>query len=110
MDAKFTSSVLGAGTANVFVTADETAAYGLGPVGALCAPIYAEVDYTTKNDVGTLDAVGGDCIAPIGTEIAGNADFGSSNILSYGFASFAGSINGTTAATKVTFSGFAVTK
>jgi hypothetical protein len=63
--AKFTSTVIGKGTANVFITLDETG-YGLPPVtdpsfGPICRPFIAEFDVTAKNDTQELEAVGGVC-------------------------------------------------
>jgi hypothetical protein len=64
--AEFTSTVIGKGTAKVFITADRTAGYGLPPVtnpsaGPICEPFIAEFDVTAKNDTQELEAVGGVC-------------------------------------------------
>jgi hypothetical protein len=62
--AKFTSTVIGKGTANVFITVDDTG-YGLpiptNPSRLICFPFVAEFDVTAKNDTEELEAVGGDC-------------------------------------------------
>jgi hypothetical protein len=70
--AKFTSTVIGKGTANVFITADRTAGYGLPPVtdpsfGPICRPFIAEFDVTAKNDTQELEAVGGACLSVPGS-------------------------------------------
>jgi len=64
--AKFSSTVIGKGTANVFITVDGTAGYGL-PIPTnpnqrlICLPFVAEFDVTAKNDTEELEAVGGGC-------------------------------------------------
>jgi hypothetical protein len=65
--AKFTSTVIGKGTANVFITVDETAGYGLPVVSnpdhpTVCHPFVAEFDVTTKSDTEELEAVGGETL------------------------------------------------
>jgi hypothetical protein len=63
--AKVSSPALGAGSANIFATIDDTAAFGLGA----CAPVYAEIDITAKKDSPTFDAVGSLCFEPDGETV-----------------------------------------
>lgn len=63
--AKVSSPALGAGTANIFATIDNTAAFALGA----CAPVYAEIDVTAKRDSPIFNAVGGLCFEPDGDAV-----------------------------------------
>ena len=60
MGAKFSSSGIGKGAANLFATFDLTAAFG--PLGGDCVPLDAEIDVIAKKDSPTFDVVGGACI------------------------------------------------
>ena len=64
-DAKVSSPALGAGTAKLSVTVDDTSAFALGA----CAPVYAEIDVTAKKDSPTFNAVGGICFEPNGEAV-----------------------------------------
>jgi len=63
---KVSSRALGEGTANIFATIDDTAAFALGA----CGPVYAEIEISAKKDSPTFNAVGGICF-----EADGNAVF-----------------------------------
>jgi hypothetical protein len=65
MAAKVSSPALGAGTANIFATIDNTSAFALGA----CAPVYAEFDITAKRDSPTFNAIGGMCFEPNGEAV-----------------------------------------
>jgi hypothetical protein len=60
--ATVSSRALGAGTANIFATIDNTASFALGQ----CAPVYVEIDITAKKDSPIFNAVGGLCFEPDG--------------------------------------------
>ena len=63
---KVSSPALGAGTANIFATIDNSAAFAtLGD----CAPVYAEIDITAKRDSPIFNAVGGLCFEPDGDAV-----------------------------------------
>jgi len=62
---KVSSHALGEGTANIFATLDNTAAFALGQ----CGPIYAEIDITAKKDSPIFNAVGGICFEPDGDAV-----------------------------------------
>jgi hypothetical protein len=63
--AEFTANLIGKGTANVFITIDKSAGYGLpiptNPSSQTCYPFVAEFDVAAKNDTAELEAVGGSC-------------------------------------------------
>jgi hypothetical protein len=62
---KVSSHALGEGTANIFVTIDNTAAFALGQ----CGPVYAEIDITAKKDSPIFNAAGGMCFEPDGDAV-----------------------------------------
>jgi hypothetical protein len=63
--AKISSRALGAGTANIYATIDNTSAFALGA----CAPVYAEFDISAKRDSPIFNAVGGMCFEPNGEAV-----------------------------------------
>jgi len=66
---KVSSRALGGGTANIFATTDNTAAFALGA----CAPVYAEIDTTAKKDSPIFNAVGAMCFEPGGNAVFNGA-------------------------------------
>ena len=60
--AKFTSSGIGKGDANVFATVDVGGAYG--SLGTDCMPVYAEIDVIAKKDSPSFAVVGAACFDP----------------------------------------------
>ena len=66
---KVSSRALGAGTANIFATIDNTASFAMGA----CAPVYAEIDITAKKDSPIFDAVGAICFEPDGNAVFSGA-------------------------------------
>jgi hypothetical protein len=91
--AKFTANLIGKGTANVFITIDQTAGYGLPVTSSpgeptICYPFVAEFDVTAKNDTEELEAVGGDCLGQTTTLFGGNFGLEKSTIFTNGAAPF----------------------
>ena len=66
MGVKVSSPALGAGTANIFTTIDNTADFA---TMGNCAPVYAEFDITAKRDSPIFNAVGGLCFEPDGDAV-----------------------------------------
>ena len=66
---KVSSRALGAGTANIFATIDNTASFAMGA----CAPVYAEIDITAKKDSPIFNAVGAMCFEPDGNAVFSGA-------------------------------------
>jgi hypothetical protein len=91
--AKFLSTVIGKGTANVFITIDGTAGYGLPVVSdptqpSICHPFVAEIDVTLKNDSEELEAVGGVCLGQTTYQFGGAFGLEKSAIFTDGAAPF----------------------
>ena len=85
--------MIGKGTANVFITIDESAGYGLPVTSSpgeptVCHPFVAEFDVTAKNDTEELEAVGGDCLGQTTTPFGGNFGLEKSTIFTNGAAPF----------------------
>jgi hypothetical protein len=85
--------LIGKGTANVFITTDETAGYGHLVVSnpaepTVCHPFVAEIDVTAKNDTEELEAVGGDCLGQTTTPFGGAFGVETSTLFTNGAAPF----------------------
>jgi hypothetical protein len=119
-NATFSSTIIGRGTANVFITVDVSAGFGLSinpapPTPILpCFPIVAEIDISAKNDNEVLETVGDECTS-ISTgfgELNGIFTGAVSNLFSTEVANFSANrlIVGTNEPVKITFTGSAMTK
>jgi hypothetical protein len=91
--AKFTANLIGKGTANVFITIDQSAGYGEVVVSnpeepTICHPFVAEFDVTAKNDTEELEAVGGECISQSTTPFGGALGLETSTLFTNGSAPF----------------------
>jgi hypothetical protein len=95
--ANFSSTVIGKGKANVFVTIDTSAGFGLPAVGqspsSECFPFVAEIDLIAKNDTANLESTGAECTAPSNEQLSGAFAFASSTLFSAGYANFTAAIN-----------------
>ena len=93
MDARFTSSKIGSGRANLFLTMDTTATFGA--LGNSCMPIYGEIDAIASKDSPTFDVWGAACTGAAGNFVA-NGALGlatSSLFVASGYATFQSTIN-----------------
>ena len=91
--AEFTANLIGKGTANVFITIDESAGYGLPVTSSpgeptVCHPFVAEFDVSARKDTEELEAVGGDCLGQTTTPFGGNFGLEASTIFTNGAAPF----------------------
>jgi hypothetical protein len=95
--AKFSSTVIGKGTADVILTIDTSAGFGLPAVGqspsSECFPFVAEIDLIAKNDSEALESTGAECTAPTNEQLSGAFAIATSNIFSSGYANFTAAIN-----------------
>jgi hypothetical protein len=92
-EAKFTANLIGKGTANVFITIDESVGYGLPVVSdptqpPICHPFVAEIDVTAKNDTEELEAEGGDCLGQTTIQFGGAFAMEASKVFTDGDAPF----------------------
>jgi hypothetical protein len=92
-DAKFSANLIGKGTANVFITIDDSAGYGLPVVSdptqpSICHPFVAEIDVSAKDDTEELEAVGGDCLGQTTIQFGGAFGVKTSKIFTDGDAPF----------------------
>ncbi len=95
--AKFSSTVIGKGSADVIVTIDTTAGFGLPAPGqspsSECFPFVAEIDLIARNDTEVLESTGAECTAPNNEQFSGADAIASSTIFSAGYANFTAAIN-----------------
>jgi hypothetical protein len=96
--AKFSSTVIGKGSADVIVTIDTSAGFGLPAPGqspsSECFPFVAEIDLIAKNDTEVLESTGAECTAPSNEQLSGAYAIASSTIFAAGYANFTAAING----------------
>jgi hypothetical protein len=94
---RFSSTVIGNGSADVIVTIDTSAGFGLPAVGqspsSECFPFVAEIDLIAKNDSETLESTGAECTAPSNEQLSGAFAIATSSIFSSGYANFTAAIN-----------------
>lgn len=93
MDARFTSSRIGSGRANLFLTMDNTATFG--PLGNKCTPIYGEIDAIARKDSPIFDIWGAACSNSVGNQAA-NGAMGLANSVLFdvsGYATFTSTIS-----------------
>jgi hypothetical protein len=69
--ARFSSSRIGSGRANLFLTIDTTASFGA--LGHACMPVYGEIDAIAKNDSPTFDIWGAACTGNFGNMVFNGA-------------------------------------
>jgi|HubBroStandDraft_5_1064220.scaffolds.fasta_scaffold633220_1 hypothetical protein len=91
--AKFTANLIGKGTANVFITVDESVGYGHPVVSdptqpPICHPFVAEIDVAAKNDTEELEAEGGQCLSQTAFQFGGAFGVETSIIFTNGDAPF----------------------
>jgi hypothetical protein len=93
MGAKFSSSGIGKGSANLFATVDTSATFG--PLGEDCVPLYAEFDVIAKKDSPNFDVIGGACFNPQGNIVSnGTMGLASSNLFTpTGYLAYTATIN-----------------
>jgi hypothetical protein len=113
--AKFTSTVTGKGTANVFITIDQTASYGFdipGTTAPDCFPFLAEIDVTAKNETEVLEAAGATCTTPVNFQLSGIFSDSASDLFTAELANFLVNEDGSNGdfAYKMTFKGYALAK
>src|SRR5208283_586667 len=89
--ANFSSTVVGRGKADVIVTIDTSAGFGLPAVGqspsSECFPFVAEIDVIAK-DTANLESTGAECTAPTNEQLSGAFAFATSTLFSAGYANF----------------------
>ncbi len=106
--ANFSSTVIGRGKANVIVTIDTSAGFGLPAPGqspsSECFPFVAEIDLIAKNDSANLESTGAECTAPSNEQLSGAYAIATSTIFSAGYANFTAAIN-TNGSFKMNFRG-----
>jgi hypothetical protein len=112
--ANFSGNLIGKGSANIFITVDASAGFGLPtptqqPMPE-CFPFVSEIDLIAKNDTQVLDATGAICSAKRDSQLGGAFAIGASNFFTVGFANFTASLNGNNGSFKMSFKGEAVTK
>ncbi len=115
MGAKFSSGVIGHGSASIFATTDNTAAFGQLTITDACAPTYVEIDVSASKDTPTFDATGALCFEPNGEAVFNGAmGLAFSNLFTdSGAAAFASTLEptsalpGTTYRFRMTFKGSA---
>jgi hypothetical protein len=94
--ARFSSTAIGNGSANVIVTIDTSAGFGLPAVGqspsSECYPFVAEIDVIAK-DTANLESTGAECTAPTNEQLSGAYAIATSTIFSSGYANFTAAIN-----------------
>ena len=106
--AKFSSTVIGKGSADVIVTIDTSAGFGLPAPGqspsSECFPFVAEIDLIAKKDTANLELTGAECTAPNNEQLSGAFAIATSTIFSAGYANFTAAIN-TNGSFKMNFRG-----
>jgi hypothetical protein len=94
LDARFSSTRIGPGRANLFLTIDNSAKFGT--LGQDCAPIYGELDAIAKKDSPDFDLWGASCAIDTAGNQAANGALGMSESLLFvvnGYATFTSSIS-----------------
>jgi len=93
MDARFSSSRIGPGRANLFLTFDQTATFG--NLGNDCTPIYGELDAIAKKDSPQFSIWGASCDIDTAGNQTANGAMGMSDSLLFstsGYATFTSAI------------------
>jgi hypothetical protein len=111
-DANFSSTVIGKGKADVFLTIDTSAGYGLPTPGASpspeCFPFVGEIDVIARDTL-AFEGNGSVCAAPKNTQLGGALAIGASELFTVGFANFTVNLS-ESGSFKMTFKGNAQTK
>jgi hypothetical protein len=111
--ANFSSNLTGKGHADVFITIDTSAGFGLPtptqPPSPECFPIVGEIDVIAKKDSETLEGTGAECAAPRNVQLSGAFALAASNLFTVGFANFTVNLE-SNGAFKMTFKGAAQAK
>jgi hypothetical protein len=110
--ARFSGNVVGRGTANVFITVDSSAGFGVPvPNGSSpkCFPVVSEIDFIAKKDTQALVGTGAQCTAPNNVQFSGAYAIAGSNLFSNGYANFTAGLNNN-GSFKLNFKGTAQSK
>lgn len=94
MDARFVSSRIGSGRANLFLTFDQNGSFGT--LGHDCTPIYGELDAIAKKDSPQFSIWGASCATDSANNQAANGAMGLSDSLLFnasGYATFTSTIS-----------------